>query len=59
MPRRTISLYYGRPRSANAFPQYSTAELERDLTNPKLDADTRAKMLAEIARRALPRGRAA
>jgi hypothetical protein len=45
------SLYYGRPVSANAFPGYSTAELESDLASDKLDAATRAAIETEIARR--------
>jgi len=47
----THSLYYGRPVSANAFPGYSTAELEHDLESDKLDTATRAAIEAEIARR--------
>jgi uncharacterized membrane protein len=46
------SLYYGRPPSINAFPTYSTADLERDLEAQSLDVDTRARIEAELARRA-------
>ena len=49
---RSYSLYYGSPVSANAFPGYSTAELLRDLEAPTLDAETRTKIEAEVARRA-------
>jgi hypothetical protein len=45
------SLYYGSPVFRNAFPGYSTADLERDLESPKLDNITRANIEAEIARR--------
>jgi hypothetical protein len=48
----THSLYYGRPPSTNAFPSYSTSDLERDLESPRLDDETRARIETEIARRA-------
>ena len=49
---RSNSLFYGRPISANAYPQYSTAELEQTLESARLDDDTRAMIEAEISRRA-------
>ena len=54
---RSRSLYYGSPVSKNAFPSYSTADLERDLQAPSLDAATRARIEAEIARRAAAKRR--
>jgi hypothetical protein len=47
-----MSIYYGSAVSINAFPTYSTADLQRDLESDKLDANTRLKIEAEIARRA-------
>ena len=55
--RKSNSLFYGAPVSANAFPTYSTADLQRDLDCTSLDADTRTKIVAEIARRSLKRSR--
>jgi hypothetical protein len=54
---RSRSLYYGSPVSPNAFPGYSTADLESDLQSAKLGADTRATIETEIARRAAAKPR--
>jgi hypothetical protein len=52
VPAYSRSLYYGKRQSANAFPAYTTAELERTLQSASLDGATRIKIDAELARRA-------
>lgn len=52
MPR-SLSLYYFHG-TANQFPQYSDAELKRDLCKD-LDAECRQRIETELARRAAAR----
>jgi len=47
-----MSVFSGKRVSANAFALFSTAELQRDLQSASLDAVARAKIEAEIERRA-------
>jgi hypothetical protein len=52
---KSYSLFYGRPASINAFPTYSDADLIRDAASSKIDAETKARIETEFARRAAAR----